>query len=98
MRSNCKEVKEKIREHIGEYYTKEDLKKEVENLMYKRSIYNAGVAMVEGGCFLIYYEDIRSFLNSLDLNNSKNRSFSDVQCWDMYKYLVSREIEKIVKK
>ena len=40
MRSNCKEVKEKIREHIGEYYTNEELKKEVENLENCNVAYN----------------------------------------------------------
>ena len=99
MRSNCKEVKEKIREHIGEYYTNEELKKEVENLKncnVAYNIYGIGKYMVQCGNFLVYYDDVREFLNTLDLNNS-NKNFTDEQVWEMYQHLLAREIEKIVK-
>lgn len=97
MKSNCKIVNEKIRKHITEYYTRDELTRQVQALNYKGNIYNAGVAMVEGACFLIYNDDIRKFLDSLDLNNKSNKNFDDDEVWTMYKHLIAREIEKIVK-
>ena len=53
--------------------------------------------MVQCGNFLIYYDDVREFLNTLELNNNSNKNFTNEQVWEMYQHLLAREIEKIVK-
>lgn len=99
MKSNCKEVKEKIKNHIFEYYTKEELKESANALIYNdKSLYNAGVEMVEGGNFLIYTEDMKSFLDTLHLNNNSNKTFNNIDIENMYKHLIAREIQNIITK
>lgn len=96
-RSNSKIVREKIKEHIFEYYEFDDLVGDVEAVKHPYDdTYNAAKRLVEGGCFLIYHTDVREFLESLNLNNKSGKTFSDDDCWQMYTHLLAREIEKII--
>lgn len=98
-RSNSREVMEKIRSHINDFYDLQDLIGDIEavKLPYD-SVYSAAIKLVEGGCFLIYYENIRKFLEKLNLNNKSGKTFSDFECWEMYKHLIAREVNNIIKK
>lgn len=98
-RKNSKEVKEKIREHIHGFYDFEDLVNDVEAFMriYKTNAYSAGKKLVKHGNFLIYYENVREFLESLNLNNKSEKTFSDDDCWKIYTHLLAREISIIYK-
>lgn len=42
-------------------------------------------------------DNIRSFLNSLDLNNKSNKSFDSDDLWNMYSYLIFRELHYLNK-
>ena len=98
MRSNNKEVKAKIREHISEYYTPEELKAQVNAIKcacYPTN-YHAVRHMVEGGCFLIYNNDIRSFINELNLN-SNNKTYGMQETFNLYAHLIARDAELIIK-
>jgi len=97
-RSDSKQVIEKVRSHIYDYYNLDDLKNDVEAIKHPfDSVYLSAKRMIEGGNFLIYYSDVRKFLEGLHLNNKSKKDFSDFECWEMYKHLLAREIEKIIK-
>ena len=106
MRTNTKIVSNKIQEHIKEYYTIEGLKEQVKALQYTRqgnrftftpSIYYVLEEMVQGGCFLIYYQDVQDFLNGLGINPTY-KEYTDEQSWDLYKHLIAREGAKLCEK
>ena len=103
MRTNTKIVSNMIQEHIKEYYTVEELREQVKALQYPRatqlfsftpSIYYVLDEMVQGGCFLIYYEDVKNFLNELGINPN-GKEYDDVKSWDLYKHLIAREGAKL---
>jgi hypothetical protein len=102
MRTNNKEVKNAVRVHIQEYYTAQELKDQVEYIrqgsgarLYP-TVYHAVKHMVEGGCFLIYHEDVKNFLNSLGINPT-NKEYDNIKSWELYCHLIARDAELIVK-
>lgn len=97
MRTNCKQVSMMIQKHINEYYTVEELKEQVSVFTYLPTTYHAIIEMVQGGCFLIYYEEVKDFLNSLGINPS-NKEYDDQKSWDLYKHLIAREGVKMIGK
>ena len=94
MRTNNKIVSNKIQEHIKEYYTIEELKEQVKVFDYLPTTYHALVEMVQGGCFLVYCEDVKNFLNGLGINPT-NKEYDDQKSWDLYKHLIAREGAKL---
>lgn len=98
-RSNSKQVIEKVRSHIQDFYNYDNLIGDIEAIKHPfDSIYLSAKRLVEGGCFLIYHTDVREFLEGLHLNNKSEKDFSDYDCWEMYKHLLAREVNKIIKK
>ena len=59
--------------------------------------YEAIVYMVEGGTFLVYYDDITEYLNSLGIN-PENKEYSNEKSWELYKHLIAREGVKLLNK
>ena len=101
MRTNTKEVKTKIREHIADFYTANELKEEVKAIMNndKRiytSVYHAVLHMVQGGCFLCYHYQVQEFLNSLDINPT-NKEYDTEKSWELYCHLIARDSQLIIK-
>lgn len=98
MKSNCKQIKEAIRKHILEYYSPEELKNQVNAI--KCSIYptdySAVYHMVTGGCFLIYHNDVKIFLNNLGINPN-NKEYNSVKSWELYCHLIARDAQLILK-
>ena len=100
MKTNSRVVENKIKEHILDTMSLEDLKANVEGLLGSRdclTIYHTIKYMVQGGCFLCYYHQVNEFLDSLDINPF-NKKFSDEKSWDLYKHLIARVGEKMLKK
>ena len=99
MKTTCKEVKDKIKKHIGEYYTPEELKENAEGLKcpYYPTDYAAIKQMVEGGSFLIYYNEVIDFLNGLGIN-PENKKYDEIKSWELYCHLIAREGQHIIKK
>jgi hypothetical protein len=96
MRSNRKEVVNKIQEHIREYYEGiEDLKSDVE-VQRQATTYHNFIKLVEGGSFLVYYTDIQDFLNGLGINPN-NKEYSNEKSWELYKHLLARDGEKLIQ-
>lgn len=102
MKSNCKAVKNMIREHILEYYSPEELKNQVEYLqegcrrLYPTN-YDAVYHMVEGGSFMVYNHEIIDFLDSLGIN-SNNKKYDPYDSFKLYCHLIARDADLIIKK
>lgn len=95
MRTNSNEVKKQVQNHIKEYYTKKELKEQINYMSYgNKSMYNLALEMVQGGCFLIYNEEVKNFLNGLGINPN-NKEYEDTKSWDLYCHLIAYNIEKI---
>lgn len=98
MKTNCKAVKDKIREHIKNYYTPEELKNQVEAIkcVTYPTTYHALKHMVNGGCFLIYNNEVQNFLNNLGINPEGN-VYDACKSWELYCHLIARDGELLVK-
>ena len=97
--TNNKKTIKKIKNHILNYYTKKDLKKEVENLKVWGGVYTDSQAlekMVEGGCFLVYFQDVREILKDW-LENLYNDKIEDSKAWDYYKAKIGLIGSRLIK-
>lgn len=99
MRSDCKEVRAKIKEHIVEQYPKfEDFKADADALHYVyRTNYGTVYTMVQNGNFLCYYHQVIEFIKTLNLNNSETE-YDAEKTWRLYCHLIAREGAKILEK
>lgn len=107
MKSNCKQVKEILKNHILECIENEgETKKEsLENfynqvLINTKSIPKKTISLQDGfnhtlsGCYASFeYENykINEFMQSLQLNNNSKKVFTDEQNYNLYKSLLYRE-------
>ena len=101
MKTNCKAVKELIREHIKDFYDPADLAEQVAYLTHTNrrecpTNYHAVRYMVQGGCFLCYYNQVNAFLDSLGINPNGNK-YSDEKSWELYCHLLARDAELLIK-
>ena len=105
-KTTTRAVKEKIRGHILEHYSKdfgyddepvEALKSEMEAVGYgNMSDYEAIKEIVNGGKFLIYHHDVKDFLNGLNIN-TEGKEYSDTESWELYKHLIAREGVRLIE-
>ena len=102
--SNRKEVKEKIQNHILEYYEDDDnpeeaFVKQMEAMKDNShpTPYSWGRELAEGGNYLIYNEDMNEFLDKLKIN-PKGKKFKEDQSFKMYVNLVARESANLYEK
>jgi len=107
MRTTAKQVTNVLQSHILEHFgmdygwdTNDQLNNLTEQIISMKhsheSDYQTAYRLVEGGTFLIYYADIKDFLNGLDIN-SNNKDYDDVDSWTLYCHLLAREIAKLVR-
>jgi hypothetical protein len=100
MRSNTKVVRSLVKAHILDTIESvETLKanlKAVGGTPNTQTTYQQAKYLVEGGAFLVYYQDIKEFLNGLGINPN-NKEYSNSQSWDLYRHLIASEIVKIVE-
>ena len=109
-KSNSMEVKNMVRRHIAESLdatTVEDLKQALANMedqiKVNRTInmsYQQAVAYTIDGLyegFLFRTDDIKQFIDSLELNNKSNKQYEDDEYFNMYKYLIARELPYMEK-
>ena len=93
--SNRKEVSDNIQAHILEHYDNPvDFMEQMDAMDYYPTKWHAGQEMAKGGSYLIYYDDQRDFLNSLNIN-PKGKDFSDDRVFEVYTSLVGRESERL---
>lgn len=98
MKSNCKAVKDKIRKHIKEFYTPDELIEQVNFLKCSTypTDYHVVYHMVKSGCFLICNHSIVNFLNSLGIN-PKNKEYNVQKSFELYCHLLARDAQLILK-
>lgn len=103
-KSNRKEVAEKIKNHVLEYYEDEDdpetaFINQMEAMKDNQhpTPYSWGKELAEGGNYLIYTEDMNEFLDNLKIN-PKGKKFSDDKVFSTYTNLVARESAKLYEK
>lgn len=97
MRTNTKIVSDKVKEHILNAMSLQDLKDNVKALQWgNKGEYQASKELVEGGSFLCYYQDVKEFLNGLGIN-PENKEYSDEKSWNLYIHLLASNIEKLLK-
>ena len=100
MRSDCLEVRTKLKEHIMDTYPNfEDFKANAENAccaIYS-SLYGEVYSMVESGCFLCYYHQVIEFIKTLNLNGT-DKEYTAEQSWRLYCHLIAREGARILDK
>lgn len=106
MTTNTKIVRDKVQEHIKEFYTMEELKENIKHYLQPRNygtfistptIYIAISDLVDDGFFLVYTSDVVEFLNSLGINPT-NKQYDTQKSWNLYKHLIARECEKMLVK
>lgn len=98
MKTNCKEVINKIKNHIGEFYTPQELKNEVDGIKCYQypTDYHCIKHMAEGGSFLIYYNEVVEFLNNLGIN-PEGKEYPQEKSWELYCHLIARDGSKYIK-
>ena len=109
-KSNSMIVKNMVRKHIADCLdatTVEELKQaladmeeqikvnRVGNMSYHEAVAYTIDGLYEG--FLFRTDDVRQFIDSLELNNKSNKQYDDDEYYDMYKYLIARELPYMEK-
>lgn len=97
--SNNKIVNNKIDNHIKDYYDNlNNLKNDIKAVKYPPiySDYQAGAYLVQGGNFLIYYDEQRQYLKSLKLKAYKD-NLSDNAIFNLYKHLIAKRIARLIE-
>ena len=99
MKTTNKEVCKKIQDHIIDCMEVEDLKANIGGLVGTlkecSNVYHTIRYMVQGGSFLIYYSDVKDFLNGLEINPD-NKEYDDQKSWELYQHLIAREGSKLL--
>lgn len=109
-KSNSMEVKNMVRRHIIESLnatTVEELKQALSDMEQQIKVnrtrnmsYHEAVAYTISGLyegFLFRTNDIKQFIDSLELNNKSNKQYDDDEYFNMYKYLIARELPYMEK-
>lgn len=101
LKTNSKKVMEAMKEEVLSFYNLEDLKNDLKAVRCQNqcnTIYHCGYRLVEGGCFRVDNYDIHGFL--LDVLEETEEEEADKyfdKSFDLYKRLIARAIEKLVK-
>ena len=109
-KSNSMIVKNIVRKHIADCLdatTAEelrqglaDMEEQIKNNRTRNMSYYEAVSYTIGGIyegFLFRTNDIKEFIDSLELNNKSNKQYNDDEYYDMYKYLIARELPYMEK-
>jgi hypothetical protein len=100
MSTITKQVRTAIREHILDSFSEDgdslhNLREQVQHSRCAgESDYTVGARMVDDGFFLVYYDDIREWLDSI---HPTEKRFSDSQVWSTYKHLIGREVAYLLQ-
>ena len=109
-KSNSMEVKNMVRRHIAESLDAttveelrqalSDMEQQIKNNRIGNMSYNQAVSYTIGGIYEGFFfrtYDIKQFIDSLELNNKSNKQYDDDEYFDMYKYLIARELPYMEK-
>ena len=109
-KSNSMIVKNMVRKHIADSLDATtvdelrqglaDMEEQIRiNRVGNMSYYEAVAYTIDGVYkeFLFTTYDVRCFMDSLELNNKSNKQYDDDKYYDMYKYLIARELPYMEK-
>ena len=65
------------------------------NMSYYEAVSYTIGGIYEG--YLFRTDDIKGFIDSLELNNKSNKQYDDDEYFNMYKYLIARELPYMEK-
>lgn len=86
LKTNSKIVRNRMIEHIKDSY------EDIEDLKH-----DAQFDLVQNGCMLCYYNDIREYLKeTLEETEEEAKKYSNEQVWNTYKVLCNRAIKEIL--
>lgn len=87
---------ELIESHIMEFFdTEKELVETINaNVFGNRNVKQACYEVVQGGCLLVYYNQVNEFLKELNCQLAEN----DETNWSMYKKLVVNRMEKMYER
>ena len=110
LRTTAKPVKTALVGHVLENFLPENygsdpettdalgnLREQIDAMRYgDRSIYQTALDYVEGGSFLVYYDDAREFLKTiLEQSDEESQRYSDEKVWRLYCHLVARTMANL---
>lgn len=99
--SNTKYVRGIMEKHILSAFddSKKALLDTAKGLNYECfSWYQAGLKMVDGGCFLCYYGQVRDYLQALFKQTKEQADkFSDDKVWERYRHLCAMAVQRLAK-
>ena len=95
--TNTKKINKAFKQHVLNYYDINDLRADMDAVDGANEYYK-GFGLVESGCFLIYYSEVRAFLKEvLEQTEDKANKYSDAKSWELYKHKVAQACEKLYK-
>lgn len=98
MKTNTKLVKDRIKRHIKSFINIKDLKSQIKAVKYGNMSDSEAIDyIIQGGQFLIYYYDVKNFLNRLGINPD-NKVYSDNKSWQLYKNLIIINAMELINK
>lgn len=107
LRTNNKQVKFDLDAHVLEnFWPKnygggtvglQNLVDQIDAMRHNdRTIYQTAIDYVEGGSYLVYYYDVKDFLQKLLKETDEERArYSDEKAWHLYCHLVARHISQL---
>ena len=94
LKTNNKQVRASIKAHILETY-----ENDIDNLKHDYNSQGSFNELVQAGCFLCYYSDVRKFLQEiLEETDEEANKYDDEKVWNLYKALITMEGQKIINK
>lgn len=98
LRANTKKVQERMVEHIKEFYPDwKQLKEERDMQNDDRASFYQSCRLVEAGCFLVYYNQVRDFIQDIqEMTLEQINHYSDKQLWRKYIQMCADAIQSYI--
>ncbi len=104
MRTNSKTVMTKVEDHVLDYLenmaTIQELIEEISHSGYRNDIiYNKAKAYVQGGSFLVYYDDVIKEVARWTGTrvDKRGREYTGPEAWKLYTHLIAKYLEKKIE-
>ena len=98
LRANTKKVHQRMKEHVKEFYPDWQILKEERDMQQdSRGSFYKSCKLVEAGCFLVYYNQVRDFLQTVqEMTKEQISKFTDKQIWLKYQQMIAYAIGEII--
>lgn len=98
LRANTKIVMSRMEDHVKEFYPDvKQLKEERDIQQDDRCDFYKSCRLVEAGCFLVYYNQVRDFIQyTQEMTLEQINRYSDKQIWRKYIQMCAYAIDGII--